>query len=497
MTRGRTSQSHPLQIAEIRPALDETVGGKIGLTFCPGKKQANAVSGAWDRDLAIDLDAIAAWGAAAVVTLVEPHELESLQVAPLGDEVRARHMAWYHLPIRDVAVPDAAFEEAWQIAGESLRSLVRHGFGVLVHCKGGLGRAGTIAARLLVELGMDHAAAIEQVRMVRPGAIETAAQLEHVRNCNLVEEALPDTGPEAVRDRAIGALLGLAVGDALGTTGEFQARDSYPRITDLVGGGPFKLPVGAWTDDTAMALALATSLHEQCGLDEADLMTRFLAWREEGAYSCMGTCFDIGITVGQALSRFKRTGDPIAGATDPMSAGNGSLMRLSPVAIRYWQDDATRRDVAARQSRTTHGAPEAVDACVVFADMLAEAIAGRPRHEVMRLRSAQYSGRIPEVLAGSWRGQTRMTIRSSGYVIDSLEAALWCVARTSSFAEAVLLAANLGSDADTVAAITGQLAGALYGKAGIPARWIERLAWSHQIETMALELTTPAGWYLR
>lgn len=497
MTRGRTSQSHPLQIAEIRPTLDETVGGKIGLTFCRGKKQANAVSGAWDRDLTIDLDAIEAWGAAAVVTLVEPHELESLQVAQLGDEVWARHMAWYHLPIRDVAVPDAAFEEAWQIAGEHLRSLVRHGFGVLVHCKGGLGRAGTIAARLLVELGMDHAAAIEQVREVRPGAIETAAQLEHVRNCNLVEEALPDTGPEAVRDRAIGALLGLAVGDALGTTGEFQARDSYPRITDLVGGGPFSLPVGAWTDDTAMALALAASLHEQRGLDEADLMTRFLAWREEGAYSCTGTCFDIGITVSQALSRFKRTGDPIAGATDPMSAGNGSLMRLSPVAIRYWQDDATRRDVAARQSRTTHGAPEAVDACVVFADMLAEAIAGRPCHEVMRPRLAHYSGRIPDVLAGSWRGQTRMTIRSSGYVIDSLEAALWCVARTGSFAEAVLLAANLGSDADTVAAITGQLAGALYGKAGIPARWIERLAWSHQIETIALDLTSPAGWYQR
>lgn len=495
MMGGRTSLSHPLQIAEISPALGETVGGKIGLTFCPGKKQANAVTGAWDRDLPTDLDAIAAWGAAAVVTLVEPHELESLQVAQLGEEVRARHMGWYHLPIRDVSVPDAAFEAAWASAGEQLRNLVRHGFGVLVHCKGGLGRAGTIAARLLVELGMDHATAVQQVRMVRPGAIETAAQLEHVRSCAPVEEHLPDTSLEAVRDRAIGALLGLAVGDALGTTGEFQARDSYPRITDLVGGGRFNLPVGAWTDDTAMALALAASLQEQRGLDGADLMTRFLAWRERGEYSCTGTCFDIGITVSQALSRFKRTGDPIAGATDPMSAGNGSLMRLSPVAIRYWQDDATRRDVAARQSRTTHGAPEAVDACVVFADILAEAIAGRPRHEVMRLRHEPRAGRIPEVLAGSWREHTRETIRSSGYVVDSLEAALWCVGRTGSFAEAVLLAANLGEDADTVAAITGQLAGAIYGKEGIPVHWLNRLAWSHQIETMALQLTTPVGWY--
>ena len=119
----------------------------------------------------------------------------------------------------------------------------------------------------------------------------------------------------------------------------------------------------------------------------------------------------------------------------------------------------------------------------------------KPRHEVMRLRQGSYAGRIPEVLGGSWRAHTRRTIRSSGYVIDSLEAALWCTARTSSFAEAVLLAANLGEDSDTVAAITGQLAGSLYGREGIPARWLETLAWSHQIETMALELTTPAGWY--
>lgn len=132
---------------------------------------------------------------------------------------------------------------------------------------------------------------------------------------------------------------------------------------------------------------------------------------------------------------------------------------------------------------------------MVFADMLAEAIAGRSRHEVLRLRQEPFAGRLSEVLAGSWRGRTRETIRSSGYVIDSLEAALWCVARTNSFAKAVLLAANLGDDADTVAAITGQLAGALYGKEGIPAYWLERLAWNSRIENMALELTMQAGWF--
>lgn len=488
----RTSLSHPLEIAAVRPAPHM---GLVGLTFAPGKTQGSAMTGSWARDLTLDLDVIEAWNAAAVVTLVEEHELESLQIAELGTRVVERHLAWIHAPIRDYGVPGEAFEAIWAEHGPGLRARVRDGANVLVHCKGGLGRAGTIAARLLVELGMDHGAAIEQVRSARPGAIETSAQLAHVMGCAPVDEALPDTSPEAVRDRAIGALLGLAIGDALGTTGEFKPRGSYPRITDLVGGGVFRLKPGQWTDDTAMALALAASLHEARGLDEADLMTRFVAWHRLGDYSCTGTCIDVGITVREALGRFERTGNPIAGSTDPMSAGNGSLMRLAPVAIRYWHQDETRRDVAARQSRTTHGAREAVDACVVFADMLAEAIAGKPRHEVLRLRDSTHAGRIPEVLDGSWKKHTRKTIRSSGYVIDSLEAALWCTARSASFAEAVLLAANLGEDSDTVAAITGQLAGALYGKEGIPTHWLETLAWSYQIETVALDLTTPAGWY--
>jgi ADP-ribosyl-[dinitrogen reductase] hydrolase len=227
-----------------------------------------------------------------------------------------------------------------------------------------------------------------------------------------------------------------------------------------------------------MTLALADSLVSCDGLDEHDLMTRSVSWWEDGAYSSNGRCFDIGNTVRTALSRFKRTGDPIAGSSDPMSAGNGSLMRLAPVAIRYWDDDEARRDAAARQSRTTHGAAEGIDACIAFADMVADAIAGRPRSEVLRDRAGEppYAGAIAGIMAGSWRGKARQEVNSSGYVAHSLEAAIWCVARTGSFAEAVLLAANLGDDADTVAAITGQLAGALYGYRSIPQEWLGQLA---------------------
>jgi len=303
-------------------------------------------------------------------------------------------------------------------------------------------------------------------------------------------ELEPAQSSAAVLNRGRGALLGLAVGDAIGTTLEFSRRDSGGRVSDMVGGGPFRLQPGEWTDDTAMALALAESLAVDAALDVNDLMSRFTAWWQQGDYSCTGRCFDIGITTRKALSQFARSGDPLAGSTDPMSAGNGSLMRLAPVAIRHWRSRALLADVAARQSRTTHAAPEAVAACVVYAEMLADAIAGMPRHMLLAATRSSQASAIDRIVQGSWRGRPRSDIRSSGYVVHSLEAALWCVGRTSSFAEAVLLAANLGDDADTVAAITGQLAGALYGASGIPARWLERLAWRDRLDSAAVALVT-------
>ena len=424
-----------------------------------------------------------------MVTLVEDHELVSLKVQHLGTEVQTRNMTWHHLPIRDVSVPCAQFEAQWHERGEALRSLLRHGFKVLVHCKGGLGRAGTIAARLLAELGTDPTNALVMVRKVRPGAIETEAQRRHVLAVTPIPEKQPNTSIEAIRDRAVGSLLGLAVGDALGTALEFKARDTYPPLTDMVGGGPFGLKPGEWTDDTAMALALADSLSECGELNEHDLMRRFLSWYEEGTYSCTGTCFDIGITTRQALMRFKAGGNPIAGSSDPNTAGNGSLMRLAPVAIRFHRDRAKLRDAAARQSRTTHAAAEAVDACVVYAEMLADAIEGQPVSAVLQGHLGDWSSAIAKITAGSWRSKRRHEIRASGYVAHSLEASLWSVARSGTFAGAVLLAANLGEDADTTAAITGQLAGALHGASSIPQNWQAKLAWSERITGLAEELS--------
>ncbi|WP_198046074.1 ADP-ribosylglycohydrolase family protein [Novosphingobium aquimarinum] len=485
----RTSHSHPLQIA----TLTTPVGGRIGVTFCPGKTQASAMSGQWSRDLATDLDAVHDWGACVVVTLIEEHELAALQVSDMGEAVAARHMDWYHLPIRDVTAPGKAFEAAWASAGAELRHRLACGFDVLIHCKGGLGRAGTVAARLLVELGEEPDEVIRKLRQTRPGAIETREQERHVRACRPVAPSIRDTSASAIRDRAMGALLGLAVGDAVGTTLEFRARDSYPLLTDMIGGGPFRLAPGEWTDDTAMALALADSLCDIDDLDEADLMRRFVSWRDEGTYSHNQRCFDIGTTTSAALSRFRHSGDPVAGSTDPASAGNGSLMRLAPVAIRFHRDRTKLVDVAARQSRTTHAAPEAVEACVAWAQMLADAIDGRPLGEILRTCPEGLSGHIEAICRGSWRGKARHEVQASGYVAHSLEASLWSIGCSGTFQQAILTAANLGEDADTTAAITGQLAGAAWGASAIPGEWRERLAWKARIEAMAMGLLEDTG----
>lgn len=185
----RTSSTHPLQIASV-PAGAEF--GRIGITFCPGKYDRHALTGFWDRDLELDLDAIRDWGAAAVVTLLEPKELTLLRVERLGDGVIRRNIRWFHLPIVDVSIPDENFEQSWATAGEELRSMLRRQLDVLVHCRGGLGRAGTIAARLLVELGMEPEKAIANVRAVRPGAIETADQEEFVRNIRAAQNDRKD-----------------------------------------------------------------------------------------------------------------------------------------------------------------------------------------------------------------------------------------------------------------------------------------------------------------
>ena len=290
------------------------------------------------------------------------------------------------------------------------------------------------------------------------------------------------------RDRARGALLGLAAGDAVGTTLEFERPGSFEPITDMVGGGPFRLSPGQWTDDTSMALCLAESLVIHGDHDPADQMRRYVRWWSKGHFSPTGKCFDIGVTTRLQLGRFERTGDPHDPEVDEESAANGSLMRLAPVSIRWFDDPSVVIERAAASSRPTHGARRPMDACRLLAAMTAALIRGESRERVFDPGFWSHGDLHPDVAAvagGSWRGKEPPAIRGTGYCIDALEAAIWAVARAKDFRDAIMRAANLGDDADTTAAIAGQLAGAAWGATGIPGAWLEKLAMRRRIESLA------------
>lgn len=291
-----------------------------------------------------------------------------------------------------------------------------------------------------------------------------------------------------------GAMLGLAIGDALGTTLEFSPPGSFAPIEDILGGGPFRLPAGAWTDDTSMALCLAESLVECGGFDAADQMRRYVRWYREGHMSSTGRCFDIGTTTRMALERFEETGDPWCGSNDPGTAGNGSIMRLAPVVLAFAISPGEAIAMAARSSWTTHGAREAVDGCRYLAALLLGAVHGASKEELLGRVFEPVTGiwareplapAIAEVAEGSFRRRNPPNIRGTGYVVRSLEAALWAFQHGGSFRDGALLAVNLGEDADTTGAVYGQIAGAFYGEIGIPEGWRRRVVARATISELA------------
>lgn len=299
-----------------------------------------------------------------------------------------------------------------------------------------------------------------------------------------------DGGGLGFGERARGCLLGLAVGDAVGAAVEFRPRGTFPPLTDLVGGGPHHLEPGQWTDDTSMALCLGESLRTRGRFDPNDQMDRYVRWWRDGYLSSTGECFDIGSTVLIALADFIQAHDPFSGPVHERSAGNGSLMRLAPIPIFFSGSERVARHFARESSRTTHGAVECLDACEVMASWLWRLLNGGGRealHDGEGLGEL-VSPRIRVIAAGSFRTKEAHEVRGSGYVVDCLEAALWCFERTASFRDCVLEAANLGDDADTTAAVAGQLAGAHYGEEAIPREWRGRLAQGPFIAALADDL---------
>jgi len=284
----------------------------------------------------------------------------------------------------------------------------------------------------------------------------------------------------------------LAVGDALGTTLEFEARDLHGLVQEMTGGGWLALEPGVWTDDTALALALGHALLNGGSiLDPAALAREFVAYMQEGKHHPSGRCIDIGGVTASALRAFLSTGEPVGPEGDHTS-GNGSLMRLAPVAVVARGDKLKAAELARSQSRVTHASAACLDACECLALVLVEGIETGDRCAALDACSEQMFGH-PDVQAlarGAWADLSRDDVSSGGYVIDTLCAALWCVGTTNTFEDALVLAVNLAGDADTTGAVAGMLAGSIYGVSGIPQRWLRPLVWRSEIEEMARQLAT-------
>jgi ADP-ribosyl-[dinitrogen reductase] hydrolase len=289
----------------------------------------------------------------------------------------------------------------------------------------------------------------------------------------------PASAAGPARDRFRGSLLGLAVGDALGAPAEFltaeQVAERWGILVEMVGGGCHDCKPGEVTDDTEMMLCLAESLASLGDFDAEDVMRRYAAWFDTDPV-------DVGITVrtvmlgvksGTSWDRAARRAHEVLGR---MTAGNGSLMRTAPVALRYVNEPQRRVTVALAESALTHFDQLAGWACVALGELIAAAIAGELREQLPAIAARLHRDepRVATVLAQAGEA-TRAEIVASGYVLDTLKAALWAVLSSGSFEDAVIGAVNLGDDADPVGAVAGALAGALYGEADIPARWVDVL----------------------
>ena len=279
-------------------------------------------------------------------------------------------------------------------------------------------------------------------------------------------------------DQALGAIIGLAVGDALGTTLEFSQNPLSDRSTwhtEMTGGGPFCLQPGGWTDDTSMALAITQAYLDDGSFNPTLIGTNFVDWYRNGAFSHTGTCFDIGYTTRKALDRIdlKLNGtSPYQGDTDPQSSGNGGIMRLSPCVVANHTNLEAAISDSVNQSRITHASLE----CILYAELLAKVIfEGNPF--------------ISDVEDYVLQDETSWNeLKSTGYVKDTFTCAMWAARNTSSFEECVIQTVNRRYDADTTGAVAGQIAGAMYGLSGIPEKWVKQLIWGDEIKQFAIDL---------
>jgi ADP-ribosyl-[dinitrogen reductase] hydrolase len=483
----RTSISHPLRIDDLPLG-----NGRLGITFCPGKKGDSVFGAAWDRDLDLDMDAIKGWGANAVLSLIEDHEFDMLGVPTLGAVVKSRGIDWFHFPVRDLDTPTDDAMGTWAALSAQLHGIMERSGRVVVHCRGGLGRAGTIAALMLFERGWSAPQAISDVRAIRPGAIETADQERWVTR------RARHYGLPGIRLHA--SLLGGAYGDSLGAEIEFLSLDAIRRkfpdgISDLP---PHQGQRGAITDDTQMTLFTAEGLIRTHirgalkGISHSSSVVHhaLLRWyRTQGGKPGVETD-DVGLitdrrlwarrapglTCLSSLGEVRSLGTPAKND----SKGCGTIMRVAPVALMVPRDQV--RSIASDTSALTHGHPTGQLAAAAWAEMLADVATGSKLEETATTIADQYerlenghetarairkaldaprdgSPETVETLAGGWTAE------------EALSIALYACLAGKTFDRALQIAVVHGGDSDSTGAIAGNMMGLIDPLAALQHRW--------------------------
>jgi ADP-ribosyl-[dinitrogen reductase] hydrolase len=302
----------------------------------------------------------------------------------------------------------------------------------------------------------------------------------------------------AIEDRAKGAMLGLAIGDAMGAPVEFRARGKFAPVTGFRDGGPFKLKAGQWTDDTAMALCLAQSLIDCNGMDAKDQMDKYLRWANDGYMACTDRSVGIGQTVLRSLSRYYKTNEPYQGDSNPKFSGNGCIMRLAPVPIYYHNDSKAAMLESINSARTTHGSPQTLQCSAYFGGLIWAALNGYTKEQMLQPYFSPCSefdfnhlhDDVERVFKGSYQNMADEDLNPTGYVVDSLEVALWGFFHFDNFEEGLLAVLNLGGDADTIGAIYGQLAGAMYGSNDLRDNLTDNVCWGNSIVEVTSKLVS-------
>ncbi|MGB8694052.1 MAG: ADP-ribosylglycohydrolase family protein [Steroidobacteraceae bacterium] len=459
-------------------------------------------------------------------------DLTEVGEGPAYDALLPKGVMYLRHAIRDQDVPRR--QSQMRRIQDDIDAALASGRTLYLHCRAGIGRTGLTAGCFLVEQGHDGEAALRELNLLWtqqcaraaswPTVPQTPQQAEYVRGWRarrpaaiaaasagaaaevaVSVAAAPAAGKASeaelapvrnLRERFQGALQGLAIGDALAAATQYRRPGSFPAVGDLLGGGPFELPRGAWSDDTAMALCLAESLAETGSCNARDQVTRYSRWQREGYLSATGQCLGITASTAQALASAQWRQQPYAGSHDPQQLHPEALSRVAPVVLHAFADPAQAVELAADVARTTSQAPLVLDACRLLAAMLHAALSGAARAQVLSPPASVFAARAlrPQVAAiGAAKClDGAPPADANGDVLAVLTLARWAFGNTTNFRDGALRAVNLGGHSDVIGAVYGQLAGAYYGLSGVPRGWREALVHAEQIAQLADRLLRDA-----